>query len=105
MPGIVKGNPKVMRCLLERMAVRAGFELVHDGKAGKQFGVEDPALYTRVYRLKLDGEFVNTYIRFKYDNRTRYADFSISWDDLAEWEELTEEDICEGLETPSPISK
>ena len=97
MPGVIKGNPKIMRCLLEKIVERAGFKPVHDGQyeEGQKF-------YTKVYRLELDGEFVNTWLRFRYDLRTGYADVSISWKDLAEFEKLTddswvalnEEEVC-----------
>jgi len=85
-----------MECLWEKMVKLAGFRLIHDGQYE-----EEQLFYTRVYRLGLDGELVNTWLRFKYDLRTGYADVSISWEDLAEWEKLTEGELCGAILEPT----
>ena len=103
MPGVTRGNPRLMKCLLERLVVRAGFVLVHDGKNGEgQFNI-DPSFYTRTYRLKLDGEFVNTWLKFKYDARSSLADLSMSWKDLDEWERVTEEEMVRAIPDMSSV--
>lgn len=40
-----------------------------------------PSFYTKVYRMKLDGELVNTWVRFIYNLRDNWADFEISYRD------------------------
>jgi len=44
--------------------------------------LDKPTFFSRVYRLKLDDQWVNTWIRFTYDIRTGWADFTISYKDL-----------------------
>ena len=67
-------------CLLEKTLKRLGFVLTHDGQRNPgQFKLppEEVRCFTRKYRLKLDGEFVNTWAVFKYDERSEFADFEI----------------------------
>ena len=64
-------------CLLERILIKTGFVLIHDGQRNPgQFKLPPNEIkcFTRKYRLKLDGEFVNTWITFKYDDRSPFAD-------------------------------
>lgn len=67
-------------CLLERLVRFYGGVLVHDGQRSPgqfQLPPEEVAFFTRKYRLTMDGEFINTWITFKYDNRSQFADFEI----------------------------
>ena len=67
-------------CLLEKVIMKSGFVLVHDGQRNPgQFILppEEIKCFTRKYRLKSDGEFLNTWIVFKYDQRSQMADFEI----------------------------
>lgn len=67
-------------CLLERLLRANGFRLIHDGQRNPgqiQLPPEEVALFTRQYRLYLDGEPVNTWVKFTYDNRSQFADFEI----------------------------
>ena len=82
---------EVSECLLERLARSYGFVLIRDGSLRRDFpNAGKPTFYTRVYRLKLDGEFVNTYLRFKYDLRTGWADIDIGLSDFKEFIEQAE---------------
>jgi len=68
-------------CLLEKTLKRLGFVLTHDGQRNPgQFKLppEEIRCFVRKYRLKLDGEFVNTWAVFKYDDRSEFADFEIT---------------------------
>lgn len=38
-----------------------------------------PSFYTKLYRMKLDGEFVNTWLRFVYNYRDNWADFEMTY--------------------------
>lgn len=67
-------------CLLERFFKEHGFVLVHDGRRNPcqyKLPPSEVSCYTMKYQLKMDGEFVNTWVVFKYDNRSRFADFEI----------------------------
>lgn len=67
-------------CLLERILRSNGFILVHDGQQnteGAQLIDDGVSFFIRKYRLKMDGEFVNTWIKFIYDDRSQYVDFEI----------------------------
>lgn len=71
---------KSQACLLERLLMKAGFELVHDGQNSPcqvQLPPEEVSCYTKKYRWKIDGKFVNTWVRFFYDKRGQFADFEI----------------------------
>ncbi len=58
------------------------FVLLHDGyRRTDKDQVSDPTFYTRLYRMRLDGEFVNTWIKFVYNLRDNWADFELSWHD------------------------
>jgi len=85
MPEHIKGRVKPMECLFERAIRSMGFVLIRDGSKEPQDikWLDKPTFFTRVYRLKLDDQWVNTWIRFTYDNRTGWADFTISYKDLA----------------------
>ena len=71
-------EPKM--CLLERFFRNNGFKLVHDGQKNPgqfQFSPEEVRYYTRKYRLQIDHEWQNTWVVFKYDERSQFADFEI----------------------------
>ncbi len=92
-PEHIKGKIKPMECLFERALLNMGFVVVHDGskeptdvnwlKSG------EPTFYTKVLRARVDREFINTWVRFTYDLRTGFADFTISYRDLATYEDAT----------------
>lgn len=71
----------VRMCRLERLFPKLGFVLLHDGsKSPKDFILppEEVAFFTRKYRLKIDGKFVNTWATFRYDGRKgSYAEFEL----------------------------
>ncbi len=43
--------------------------------------LDTPSFYTKVYRMKLDGEYVNTWVRFIYNERDNWADFEMTYRD------------------------
>lgn len=64
-------------CLLEKIIQKAGFELVHDGQKNPgqfELPAKEIARFTRKYRWKIDGQFVNTWVTFMYDKREQLAD-------------------------------
>lgn len=67
---------------VERFVVNTGwFRLIHDGSqpTGNVPGdTGSQQFYTKHYRMELDGEPVNTFIRFVYDYRNNWADFYVS---------------------------
>lgn len=68
-------------CLMEKLFIGLGFVLIHDGQRNPgQFNLppEEVKFFTRKYRLSLDGEFVNTWAVFRYDERSNFADFEIT---------------------------
>jgi len=67
-------------CLLERFFRNNGFRLVHDGQHNPgqfQLAPEDVKCFTRKYRLQMDKEWLNTWVVFRYDERSQVADFEI----------------------------
>lgn len=69
-------------CNLERLLIRAGFRLVHDGQKNPgQFILprEEVKFFTRKYRWFLEGVFVNTWVVFKYDRRNS-DDWSVNFE-------------------------
>lgn len=102
---VANSSPEFMRCLLERIIARTAI-LVYDGKLNSTpVQIDNPSFYTRVYRLKLDGQPVNTWIRFIYNKRDNWADMRISVKDLKEWDRITskEEKKCSGSELESTL--
>ena len=92
MPAHIKGKTEVIECFFERVLKWAGFVCIRDGsqfKEGDQ--ARDPSFFTRIYRWKPDGKYVNTYIKVIHDKRKDLADFTISWKDLALFERLAAE--------------
>lgn len=86
MPEYVRGRPDGIRCMVEGAVAKCGlFTLEHDGSGG------DSRFFTRVYRGILDGKPINTWIRFRYDYRTGWADVSMSYDNLKVLKWLQEE--------------
>jgi len=90
MPEHIRSRIRPMECLTERAMQSMGFVLLRDGSKNPQDikWLEKPTFFSRVYRLKLDDKWVNTWIRFTYDVRSGYADLSISHRDLALLEEV-----------------
>ena len=70
-------------CLWERLIKDAGaFVLVHDGQRNPgqfEFPPEEIRFYTRTYRLLIDGEPVNTWVKFKYDLREGEVSVDLTW--------------------------
>ncbi len=80
-------------CFWERVCREAGFVLVHDGENSpgplqQKLGVEGTKFHTRKYRLKLDGEFANTWVTFIYDERELW-DVRVSYKDGKEKGQIT----------------
>ena len=68
-------------CRAERLCITLGMRLIHDGKNNPgQFKLppEDVRYYTRLYQGHMDGEFIRTYVRFIYDERTNDVDMEIT---------------------------
>ena len=60
------------------------FVLEHDGEKGTDIAkMGKPSFFTRLYRMRLPdrsgGELVNTWIKFIYNYRDNWADFTLSW--------------------------
>jgi hypothetical protein len=107
MPEHVRAKLDTMQCLLEKIVSKAGFVCVYDGSNDPKDidWLETPTFYTRVYRCRQDGEWINTWIKFIYDLRPGpdygYADFEISWKDLTVFKELDKRqspDILQAIE-------
>lgn len=67
-------------CLLEKFFIDFGFELIHDGLKDGQPNPGRPtdiSCFTRKYRLKVDGEWRNRWVKFVYDRRESLADFEV----------------------------
>ena len=105
MPEHIRAKLDTMQCLLEKIVSKAGFICVYDGSnTPKDIDwLETPTFYTRVYRCKQDGEWINTWIKFIYDLRPGpdygYADFEISWKDLTVFKELDKKQSPDILQT------
>jgi hypothetical protein len=61
-------------CFWERLCISAGGQLVHDGRNNpgelqQKLGVTETNLYTKKYRLYMDGKPINTWVTFIYDER------------------------------------
>lgn len=72
-------------CFWERVAIQAGFQLVHDGSHSpgelqRKLGATETKFYTRKYRWFLDGQPVNTWVKFVYDDRELH-DMVVSYKD------------------------
>ena len=85
MPEQIRNTISLVK-FFEKACVGSGwFEMVKDGRNPHSGGMEqasDPSFYVRKYRMKLDGEYVNTWIKFVYNHRDGWADFSMSYHDL-----------------------
>lgn len=69
-------------CLLEKVLRESGFKLIHDGQNNPgQFKLpaEKINVFTRKYRLQIDGEWQNTWATFHYDERRKFAGIPL-WD-------------------------
>jgi len=74
-------NMNGQMCLLEKTFRKLGFVLTHDGQRNPgQFKLppEEVRCFIRKYRLKIDGQWVHTWVVFKYDERSQFADFEIT---------------------------
>lgn len=89
MPEHIKGKIKPMECMFERALINMGFEVIKDGSKEPTDvnWLESPTFFTRVLRAKVEGKFIDTWVRFTYDKRTGDADFSVSYRDLAQYED------------------
>ena len=105
MPEHFRAKLDTMQCLLEKIVSKAGFVCVYDGSSSPKDidWLEKPTFYTRVYRCKQDGEWINTWIKFIYDLRPGpdygYADFEVSWKDLTVFKELDKRQSPDILKT------
>lgn len=93
MPEHIRGRNRPMECLFERAIKNMGFRLIHDGSKESRDvkWLSAPTFFTRTYRSYVDGQPVNTFIRFTYDLRTGDADFTVSSKDLDTFEQAVEE--------------
>jgi len=58
------------------------FILVHDGSQSTEEKYGEPSFFTKVYRMRLpDGVVVHTWVKFLYNYRDNWADFTVSWRD------------------------
>lgn len=81
----MSGNKTGGMCFWEKVCIAAGFRLVHDGSNSpgelqQKLGVNDTKFYIKEYRWYLDGKPVNTWVKFKYDEREA-VDVSVSYKD------------------------
>jgi hypothetical protein len=71
----------------EKLVQRFGlgrFVLVHDGQRNPgQFELppEDVRFYTKIYRWEIDGKFINTWVKFKYDLRDNEVGMDLTFHD------------------------
>ncbi len=76
MPQHIVGKPILIRCGFEKWVQRCKyFELVHDGSKG--LGDKRRYFFTRYYALKIGGKLTSMGVKFTYDYRINWADFSI----------------------------
>jgi hypothetical protein len=77
-----------MECMFERALINMGFVVIKDGSIQPTDvdWLSKPTFFTRVLRAKVDGHFVNTWVKFTYDMRTGNADFSVSSKDMTVFE-------------------
>lgn len=96
-------------CMLEKLLAGNGFKLIHDGKHNPgQFELppEEIRCYTRKYRLQMDGQWCNTWVVFKYDERSNIADFEIySKEPQMKGREKMGMNMEESKEDAKPITK
>jgi hypothetical protein len=89
------------KCNLERLLIKAGFRLIHDGQKNPgQFTLppEEVKFFTRKYRWFLEGVFVNTWVKFMYDRRN-----SEEWE--VKFEFYSRDPDIQGREEMSLITK
>jgi len=75
---------RVWICRTEQLFINMGAELIHDGLKNPgqfEFPPDKVGFFTRYYRCKMDGKFINTWAKFIYDKRTGYVDFELTWKD------------------------
>jgi hypothetical protein len=67
--------------------------------------LDTPSFYTKLYRMKLDGEFVNTWVRFVYNTRDNWADFEMRYNNnvasVVTARELSERRIIRAMQVAS----
>ena len=70
---------------LEQAMVNTGwFKMVRDGSKPETAlwkSAPEPTFYVKVYRMKLDGAFTNTWVKFVYNVRDNWADFEVTYKD------------------------
>lgn len=102
MPERIKGRVKGISCMVEEMLKASGlFVLVKAGGENPdeaQTG-EHSRAYTRVYQLKLDGELLNTYVKFVYDEREGTAEVKCSHHSLNNIHEVLQTAMRQGGKT------
>jgi hypothetical protein len=81
MPAYVKGTPATIACFVEYLVRATGwFECVYNGKLQQDFkNGGSPTFYTKVYRMKLDGEYQRFRVRLIYNERDKLASVEGSW--------------------------
>ena len=92
-------------CFWERVCISAGFQLEHDGRNSpgelqQKLGVTETNLYTKKYRMFLDGQAVNTWVTFIYDERELW-DVRVTYKEGRDKGELSLEgtDVKDGSDT------
>jgi hypothetical protein len=77
----VKRTIRFVRWIETAVANTGWFMTVKDGSQPKG-DVQDinPSLYTKTYRMRLDGQFTNTWVKFVYNQRDNWADFTIMYE-------------------------
>jgi len=72
---------KAWICRTEQLFINLGAVLIHDGLKNPgqfEFPPDEVGFYTRYYQCKMDGQFISTWVLFKYDKRTGWADFEVT---------------------------
>lgn len=76
----VKRTIKFVRWLEMALQNTGWFVLLHDGTQRKESDqIQNPTFFTRTYRMNIDGQMVNTWVKFIYDYRDGWADFMMSY--------------------------
>jgi hypothetical protein len=76
------------QCLWEKIVQGYGGVLVQDSSSIITDSGIKPTFYIRVYRFKIDGEFINTWIKFTYWERDDLADIDVSFKDLTVFDKV-----------------
>lgn len=77
----VKRTVRFVRWVETAVSNTGWFMAVKDGSQPHgAVQAENPSMYTKIYRMRLDGQFVNTWIKFVYNHRDGWADFTIIYE-------------------------